>query len=193
MNSYSEESLQVTQVLRELHDKPELFNERLFPILYQVMRQMARRHLQGEQHARTLQPTVLVHEAYMRLIGSDQDWQNRSHFLACASNVMRQILIDYARKRTSAKRGSGAAKVPLTDRPVPEALPLDTILAVNEALNRLKEFDPLKEELVKLKFYGGLTIAEAAKVAGVSLTTAKDHLRAAEAWMNRELSGSVAR
>jgi len=109
----SVESQQVTQLLRELHDRPELFNERLFPLLYQVMRQMARKHLAGERSARTLQPTVLVHEAYMRLVGSDQEWQNRSHFLACASNVMRQILIDYARKRSSAKRGSGAIQVPL--------------------------------------------------------------------------------
>jgi len=193
MEPYSEESLQVTQVLRELHGRPELFNERLFPILYQVMKQMARRHLQGEQHARTLQPTVLVHEAYMRLVGSDQDWQNRSHFLACASNVMRQILIDYARKRTSAKRGSGAVQVPLEDKAVPTAVSLDTILAINEALTKLKEFDPLKEELVKLKFFGGLTVAEAAKVAGISLTTAKEHLRAAQAWMNRELSGGAPR
>jgi RNA polymerase sigma factor (TIGR02999 family) len=187
------ESQQVTQLLRELHDRPELFNERLFPLLYQVMRQMARKHLAGERSARTLQPTVLVHEAYMRLVGSDQEWQNRSHFLACASNVMRQILIDYARKRSSAKRGSGAIQVPLGDHPVQTALSLDAILAVNEALNRLKEFDPLKEELVKLKFFGGLTIAEAAKVVGISLTTAKEHLRAAQAWMNRELAGSAPR
>jgi len=193
MERYSEESQQVTQVLRELHDRPELFKERLFPILYQVMRQMARKHLQGEQHARTLQPTALVHEAYMRLVGSGQDWQNRAHFLGCASNVMRQILIDYARKRTSAKRGSGAVQVPLDDQQANTALPLDTILAVNEALNKLKEFDPLKEELLQLKFFGGLTNAEAAKVAGISLTTAKEHLRAAEAWMNRELSGGAPR
>jgi len=129
----------------------------------------------------------------MRLVGSGQDWQNRAHFLGCASNVMRQILIDYARKRTSAKRGSGAVKVPLDDQEVKTALPLDTILAVNEALNKLKEFDPLKEQLLQLKFFGGLTNAEAAKVAGVSLSTAKEHLRAAEAWMNRELSGGAPR
>jgi RNA polymerase sigma factor (TIGR02999 family) len=180
---------QVTLLLKELHDKPELFNERLFPLLYQVMKKLARKQLSNERDARTLQPTVLVHEAYMRLVGTDQEWQNRAHFLACASNVMRQILIDYARKRSSAKRGSRAVQVPLEDRPAPAALSLDTILAVNEALNRLKEFDPIKEELVKLKFFGGLTVAEAAKVVGVSLTTAKEHLRAAQAWMNRELSG----
>jgi RNA polymerase sigma factor (TIGR02999 family) len=194
MDRYSEESQQVTQVLRELHDRPELFKERLFPILYQVMKQMARRHLQGEQNARTMQPTALVHEVYVRMVGADKDWQNRAHFLGCASNAMRQILIDYARKRSSAKRGSGAVKVPLGgDEVAQRALPLDTILAINEAMNRLKEFDPLKEELLQLKFFGGLTNAEAAKVAGVSLTTAKEHLRAAEAWMNRELSGSAPR
>lgn len=183
----SVESQQVTRVLRELRDRPELFNERLFPLLYQVMKRIARKQLSGERDAHTLQPTVLVHEAYLRLVGSEQEWENRAHFLGCASNVMRQILIDYARKRTSAKRGSGAVQVPLEDHAVRTALSLDEILAVNEALNRLKEFDPLKEELVKLKFFGGLTIAEAAKVAGISLTSAKDHLRAAQAWMNREL------
>jgi RNA polymerase sigma factor (TIGR02999 family) len=191
MDSHEAESQQVTQILRELRDRPELFNEKLFPILYQVMKKLARKQLSNEREARTLQPTVLVHEAYMRLVGSDQEWQNRAHFLACASNAMRQILIDYARKRISAKRGSGAVRVPLEDRAAPAALSLDTILAVNEALNRLKEFDPLKEELVKLKFFGGLTIAEAAKVAGVSQTTAKEHLRSAQAWMNRELSGGT--
>ena len=190
MAPYSVEAQQVTRVLRELRDRPELFNEKLFPLLYQVMRKMARKHLNGERDARTLQPTVLVHEAYVRLVGSDQEWQNRAHFLGCASNVMRQILIDYARKRIAAKRGGAAAvQVPLEDQSAPAALSLDAILAVNEALDRLKEFDPLKEELVKLKFFGGLTVAEAAKVAGVSLTTAKEHLRVALAWMNRELSG----
>jgi RNA polymerase sigma factor (TIGR02999 family) len=190
MDGYSEEAQQVTIVLREMRDRPELFNERLFPILYQVMKQLARKHLRGEREARTLQPTVLVHEAYMRLVGSEQEWQNRAHFLACASNVMRQILIDYARKRIAAKRGSGAVKVELEDYTAEEGLPLDTILAVNQALDRLKELDPVKEELVRLRFFGGLTIAEAAKVVGVGVTTAKEHFRSAQAWMNRELSRS---
>jgi RNA polymerase sigma factor (TIGR02999 family) len=123
-------------------------------------------------------------------VRSEQDWQNRAHFLACASNVMRQILIDYARKRIAAKRGSGAVKVELEDYAVGEGLPLDTILAVNQALDRLKVLDPVKEELVRLRFFGGLTIAEAAKVAGIGLTTAKEHFRSAQAWMNRELSRS---
>ncbi len=193
MDSFSEESQQVTRILHELRDRPELFNERLFPILYQVMKQMARKHLHGERDARTLQPTVLVHEAYLRLVGSDTEWQNRAHFLACASNVMRQVLIDYARKRKSAKRGDGAVQVPLEDHPVQQALSLDTILAVNEALGRLKEFDPLKAQLVQLRFFGGLTVADAAKVAGLSLTVAKEHLRAANAWMNRELTGGAPR
>jgi RNA polymerase sigma factor (TIGR02999 family) len=188
MAPYSTEAQQVTRVLRELRDRPELFNEKLFPLLYQVMRKMARKHLNGERDARTLQPTVLVHEAYVRLVGSDQEWQNRAHFLGCASNVMRQILIDYARKRVAAKRGGAPVQVPLEDHASPAALSLDAILMVNEALDRLKEFDPLKEELVKLKFFGGLTVSEAAKVAGVSLSTAKEHLRVALAWMNRELS-----
>ena len=188
MDGYSEEAQQVTIVLRELRDRPELFNERLVPILYQVMKQLARKHLRGEREAHTLQPTVLVHEAYIRLVRSEQDWQNRAHFLACASNVMRQILIDYARKRIAAKRGSGAVKVELEDYAVGEGLPLDTILAVNQALDRLKVLDPVKEELVRLRFFGGLTIAEAAKVAGIGLTTAKEHFRSAQAWMNRELS-----
>lgn len=193
MDPTSAESQQITQVLIELRERPELFNEKLFPLLYQVMKKLARKHLSNERDAQTIQPTVLVHEAYMRLVGADQEWQNRAHFLACASNVMRQVLIDYARKRNSAKRGSRAVQVPLEDRIVPAALSLDTILAVDEMLIRLKEFDPLKGELVKLKFFGGLTIAEAAKVTGVSLTTAKDHLRAAQAWMNRELSANPPR
>jgi len=187
------EAEQVTLVLKELRHRPELFNEKLFPLLYQVMRRMARKRMNGERGARTIQPTALVHEAYVRLVGSDGQWENRAHFLACAANVMRQILVDYARKRGSAKRGSGAIQVPLDDRANPAELPLDEILAVNEALDRLAEIDPVKAELVKLRFFGGLTVAESAKVVGLSLTTVKEHLRFAQAWIGRRLSATAGR
>jgi len=186
------ETHEITRILQELRNRPELFNEKLFPLLYEPMRRMARRQMLGESSARTLQPTLLVNEAYMRMFrqkGDYPDWKNRAHFMACACNVLEQVLVDYARKRLSHKRGGGAAHVPIEDRPGHRTLSLDDILSIHEALGRLRALDATKAELMKLKFFGGLTIQEAASVMGIGLTTAKEHLRSAQAWMNRELGG----
>ncbi len=135
----------------------------------------------------TLRPTELVHEVYLRLRGSRTHWQNRSHFLACAANAMRQILVDHARKRRSQKRGGKYARVPLDDYAQAQPLSLDDILSVEQSLNRLQELDPTSAELVVLRFYGGLTVEEAAEAVGLGLTAAKSRLTFAQTWMHRDM------
>ena len=186
--SADDRSVEITRILRDLRDRPEALREQLFPLLYDEMKRIARRQMQRESAARTLQPTALVHEAYMRLAHASPIWVNRAHFLGCASNAMRQILVEYARKRVSLKRGHGYESVPVdefvSDRPVS----LEDILGVDLALNKLKLLDPVKAELLELKFFGGLTTQEAAKVLGLGLTITKEHLRLAKAWLVREFS-----
>jgi len=182
------DSHEVTRVLKELQDRPQLLRERLFPLIYDSMKQIARRQMRAERSEHTLQPTALVHEAYIRLASADPDWQSRTHFLACASNVMRQILVDSARKRISRKRGGGIAPVTVDDFMAAKPVNLEDILAIDMALERLKEVDPVKAELLHLKFFGGLTLAESAGVLGLGLTSAKEHFRLAKAWLGRELS-----
>lgn len=182
------ESREITRVLHELRGHPDLLRERLFPLLYDSMKRIARRQMQAEHSARTLQPTALVHEAYIRLAGSEPNWENRAHFLACASNVMRQILVDCARRRLSHKRGAGADPVTLDDLVAARAVSLEDILTVDMALDRLRQIDSIKAELLQLKFFGGLTVEESARVLGLDLTSAKGHFRMAKAWLSRELS-----
>jgi|SRR5271156_2972932 len=182
------QSREITRVLQELRDQPKLLRERLFPLLYESMKRIARRQMQAERSARTLQPTALVHEAYIRLASSDANWENRAHFLACASNVMRQILVDCARRRLSRKRGAGAEPVTLDDLVAARAVSLEDILSVDIALARLKQIDPVKAELLELKFFGGMTVEESASVLGLDVTSAKGQFRLAKAWLSRELA-----
>ena len=182
------QSREITRVLHELRDQPQLLRERLFPLLYESMKRIARRQMQAERSARTLQPTALVHEAYIRLANSDSSWENRAHFLACASNVMRQILVDCARRRLSRKRGAGAEPVTLDDLVAARAVSLEDVLSVDIALARLKQIDPVKAELLQLKFFGGMTVEESASVMGLDVTSAKGQFRLAKAWLGRELA-----
>jgi len=183
------ESHEVTQVLRELRDRPELFNERLLPLVHTAMRRIARRQMKGERVNATLQPTALVNEAYMRLVKSKPDWQNRAHFLACASNSMRNILIEAARKRDAKRRGAGAEHVVLDEVPDSKAVSIENVLLVDEALQRLRTADPLKAQIIHLKYYGGLTMEEIAHVIGLGLTSTKEHYRLAFARLKREMLG----
>lgn len=145
-------------------------------------------HLRHERPDHTLQPTALVHEAYIKLVGlQNAAWQSRVHFFAVASNVMRQILVDYARRQHRAKRGGRQEKVSLDevllvtpDRP-------DKILALHECLTRLEELDGRQARIVELRYFGGLTVEEAAEVLGVSLTTIRREWTTAKAWLYGEL------
>lgn len=169
--------------------------DQLLPLVYAELRRMAARQLRKERVGHTLQPTALVHEAYLRIVDQRQvDWQNRAHFFGVAAQVMRRILVDYARRRRAGKRGEGAPCVSIDDVQniaAPSEMP---ILALDHALDRLQKIDPELARVVELRAFGGLTIEEAAHVLEVSPSTAKREWRTAKAWLTRELgSGSDVR
>lgn len=161
--------------------------ERLLPLVYDELHALARRQLRGERPDHTLQPTALLHEAYLRLVGSDVAWEGRVHFLAVAAQVMRHILVDHARARARAKRGGGAERVTLDEALSSVADRPDDLLALDEALERLGAFDERKARVVELHYFGGLTYDEVAGALDVSPATVDRELRLAKAWLYREL------
>jgi RNA polymerase sigma factor (TIGR02999 family) len=162
--------------------------DQLLPLVYAELRRIAARQLRKERVDHTLQPTALVHEAYLRLVDQRQvDWQNRAHFFGAAALVMRRILVDHARRHTAAKRGAGLRSVPIaeaTESAAPDEVP---ILALDHALDRLEAVDAALAKIVELRVFGGLTIEEVAQVLDVSPSTAKRDLRTAKAWLKRQL------
>jgi RNA polymerase sigma factor (TIGR02999 family) len=157
----------------------------LLPLVYEELRRLAARRLAGEAPGQTLQPTALVHEAYLKLVGPDpgRAWAGRSHFLAAAAEAMRRILVDHARQKRRVKRGGGRERVPLAEvDPADEPL-ADDVLALDEALDRLAAADPVKAELVKLRYFAGLSEEEAAAVLGLSRATASRYWAFARAWL----------
>ncbi|MCC6262904.1 MAG: sigma-70 family RNA polymerase sigma factor [Bryobacterales bacterium] len=166
--------------------------EQLTPIVYDELRRIARRHLARERKDHTLQSTALVHEAYLRLIGSSgSEYHNRQHFFAVAAQVIRRVLVDHARAVNAAKRGGGAQKILLEDQPEAStpAENVAEVLALHEALERLAVFDQQQERIVELRYFAGLSIEETAEVLGVSAATVKRDWVMARAWLARELKG----
>src|SRR5438105_7344897 len=166
--------------------------QELLPLVYAELRKLAPARMADELGTQTLQPTALVHEAWLRLVGSEQQaWKNRAHFFAAAAEAMRRILIDRARRKQALKRGARAAHIDL-DR-VDAAVEADeeTLLQVNEALEKLAAKDPQSAELVKLRFFVGLDYSEAAEALGISQRTAKRYWTFARAWLYRELRSSA--
>ena len=162
--------------------------DELLVVLYDELRKLASQKLAREAPGQTLQATALVHEAWLRLGGDKQPaWENRAHFFAAAAESMRRILVDRSRRRRSLRRGGGAERVDLDSLGLGLAIDDDQLLTVHEALDGLAAHDPDKAELVKLRFFVGLTIQEAAKVLGLSPTTAKRHWAYARAWLFREV------
>ncbi len=164
----------------------------LLPLVYAELRRVAARQLRTERPDHTLQPTALVHEAYLRLVDQRQvDWRNRAHFFGVAAQVMRRILVDHARRHGANKRGQGVRCVSMDeaqDVAAPNEIP---VLALDHALDRLAKVDAELTRIVELRAFGGLTIEEAAHVLGVSPSTAKRDWRTAKAWLNRELAPDV--
>jgi RNA polymerase sigma factor (TIGR02999 family) len=155
--------------------------------VYADLHRQAERYMRAQPAGHTLQTTALVHEAYLRLVDqSDTEWHSRAHFFGVAAKAMRSILVDHARARHAAKRGSGAAKVTLGQ--VGDVAADVEVLDLHEALQRLAEFDPEKARLVELRYFGGLSIEEAAEVLEISPATVKRHWNTARAWLRRELS-----
>jgi RNA polymerase sigma factor (TIGR02999 family) len=202
----SERDGEITRLLLDWSGGNEKALEALFPLVYEELRSMAQLHLRRERTAHTLQRTALVHEAFLRLIDQKSvDWQSRAHFFGLASQMMRRILVDYARKRAAAKRGGNAARIDIDeiDRSVnanaqaSDAAP--SLPTTNEGeldfsefdrvLTRLQELEPRPGKLVELRFFGGLSLDEAAEVIGVSRATVKRDWVFARAWLQRELAG----
>lgn len=164
--------------------------EAMIPMVYDELRRLAAHYLRGERREHTLQPTALVNEAYLCLVAQRKlEWRNRSHFLAIAARTMRHILVDHARMHGALKRGGDRQRVSLEDTSLPQTQINLDVLALDEALAKLATFDTTKSRLVELRFFGGLTIDEAAVVLNVSPATAKRMWTLAQAWLHRELDG----
>ena len=161
------------------------------PLVYDQLHALAQYCFQSERDGHTLRTTALVHEAYLRLAGSNVNWQDRAHFFAVAAQVMRRILVDYARKQKREKRGGGAAKLSLDDAAFVADNSPDAIIALEDALSRLTELDPRKGQALELVYFGGLTYEEAAHTMAISEATLHRDLRMAKAWVHRELAGMI--
>ena len=182
----------VTRLLLDWSAGNESALAALLPLVYEELRTMAARHLRMERQAHTLQRTALVHEAFLRLVDQKQvDWQNRSQFFSLASQIMRRVLVDHARKHLSSKRGGGAERLNLDDIEASALMLTEDVRvdlgAIDQALKRLEEMDPRQGKLVELRFFGGLSIEDTADVLDISPATVKREWVSARAWLQLEL------
>ncbi len=183
---------EVTRILNAIAQGDGRAVDLLLPAVYQELRQLAARRLSREKPGQTLQATALVHEAYLRLVGTeDQSFRSRTHFFAAAAEAMRRILIDNARRKKSIKRGGGQPPVNLEPDDLAIEAPSEELLALDEALTVLARRDPVKADLIKLRYFAGLTLEEAAEVLDLSPTTAKRHWRFARAWLYNRISAEL--
>jgi len=178
----------VTRILNAIGGGDSKAAQDLLPLVYEELRKLAAHKMANEASGQTLQPTALVHEAWLRLVGTENpQFEGRGHFFAAAAEAMRRILIDRARQKLSLKRGAGAARVNLEDLEVASAADDDTLLAVDEALTKLAGEDPDSAEFIKLRFFAGMTNDEAAQALGIPERTARRHWSFARAWLFREI------
>ncbi len=183
----------VTRILSAIEQGDPQAAEQLLPLVYDELRKLATQKLAQEQPGQTLQPTALVHEAYLRLLDQEQAqrWNSRGHFFAAAAEAMRRILVESARRRSRLKHGRQRQRVDLDSGCLVSAAPSFDLLALDEALSRLAETEPTKAELVKLRFFAGLTMPEAAAALGISLATAERYWTFAKSWLYAELAGDA--
>ena len=180
----------VTQLLLEWQQGDRDALDRLTPLVYDELRRMAHRYIQGERDGHTLETTALVNEAYLRLINQQQmDWQNRAHFFAVTARVMRHILIDHARRRHYLKHGGDAQQVSLEEADAMTAVRAAELVALDEALDELMKLDPRKSRVVELRYFGGLSLEETADVLGSSIMTVRRDWLAAKAWLYKAVMG----
>jgi RNA polymerase sigma factor (TIGR02999 family) len=197
-NDNKQSSGEVTRLLQSWADGDATALEALWPMVYDDVRRLARRQMAGERGDHTLQSTALVNEAFIRLAGQRVfEWQNREQFLSLAAQIMRRVLVDYARQRGAQRRGDGAKKLSLHDTQA--AMEVDAaqalvddqrvdILAIDSALTKLQQIDAPQGRIVELRYFGGLTLEETASVAGISLASVKREWTMARAWLRRELA-----
>ena len=178
----------VTRLLRAWGQGEDAALEELLPLVHQELRRLARRYMFGERPGHTLQTTALVNEAYLRLVNSRQvNWQNRAHFFAISAQLMRRILVDYARARGSQKRGGGVPKVTLDEELMAPQEKGQDLVALDDALKALAHIDPRKCKVIELRFFGGLSVDETAEVLKISPDTILRDWRLAKAWLAREM------
>ena len=186
--------LDVTGLLKRWSAGDEGARDKLIPLVYERLRELAHQRLRGTPAESSLNTTGLVHEAYLRLVDVPRvDLPDRAHFLALASQVMRNLLVDRARARLAEKRGGGARPLELNEALWPSDDNLESITELDDALTRLHALSPRQEQLLQQRYFGGLSLEESAAALGVSLATAKRELRAARAWLALELSGEPLR
>jgi RNA polymerase sigma factor (TIGR02999 family) len=179
----------ITRILEQIAAGDEKAVDELLPVLYQELKKLANHHLEKERPDHTLQPTALVHEAYLKMADQDRvEWKNKAQFMAIASRVMRRILVDHARGRAAKKRGGDVQRITLDEALAPKTMPRTMdLLALDQSLTRLGEKHPEKASLVEMRFFGGLKEGEIAEVLGISSRTVVRHWKFAQAWLYRDL------
>jgi RNA polymerase sigma factor (TIGR02999 family) len=185
---------EVTRILSAIEQGEPHAAAQLLPLVYDELRQLAAARLAQEKPGQTLQAKALVHEAYLRLVDNEQaqHWNSRGHFFAAAAEAMRRILVERARHKMSLKAGGGRQRVELADVEAPADAPAEDLLALHEALDKLERKDRRKADLVKLRFFAGLTNEQAAEVLGISPSTADNDWAYARSWLRLEISGAAA-
>lgn len=180
---------EVTQLLVDWGNGNQAALDRLMPVVYTELRQLAHWYMRRERPDHTMQTTALIHEAYLRLVDQNQvRWQHQAHFFGIAARLMRQILIEHARSHTRAKRGGGVGTISLDEAAIVSQARATELLALDDALERLATIDPRKSRVVELRFFGGLSVEEAAIVLNVAPNTVLRDWRLAKAWLHREIS-----
>jgi len=178
----------LTQLLVLWSNGDESALEKLLPLVETELRRLASHYMQQERQSHTLQTTALINEAYIRLIAEKPvHWKNRAHFIGIAARVMRRILVDHARSRSRSKRGGFATRLDLAEAAILTTEKSEDLIALDEALSRLAAFDPLKSEIVEMRYFGGLTVEETAEVLKIAPITVSRHWGLARAWLASEL------
>jgi RNA polymerase sigma factor (TIGR02999 family) len=192
MESHQQPTHDVTELLGAWKSGDERAFERLIPLVYDELHRMARRYLAAERPTVTLQPTALVNEVCLRMLGWDQArWQNRGHFFGVSAQMMRRVLVDIARRRDAERRGGrDAVRVPLADVDAPVAQRDEDLVAIDEALEKLARLDARKAKVVELRFFGGLSVEETARALDISVRTVHNEWTFARAWLYRALTDS---